>query len=326
MLGPGSTAGGRPETQPMKKYSVRVAGRELNAGSVSGAWLGELLSLLAEGSRRAVRLRVEGRSTASGSPPDWLVAAADFRFVGLRAGSIRLALEAPTLAEACPARFGQGLLFDSGAELGNAIGLELFEESSRGIVSGQLDSDSYDDGLIELVERFGTIVAGKVEAVELGRAGHARIDGASIGRARELRRQTPADQRVIVAGKLETIQHSDRMFRLLLPGGEVIRGFLDDGDQAAAILSSLFGRRARVSGTARFKPSGALARLDADRIDVMSDGDEAFAVAPRPILGQLGQRDLRRPATDAGGVASIIGQWPGDETDDEIRRALAELS
>ena len=313
----------------MKKYSVRVIGRDLHAGSVSGACLGELLTLLAEGARRAVRLRAEGRSTASGSPPDWLVAAADFRFVGVRAGSIRLALEAPTLAEACPDRFGQGLLFESTAELGNSIGLELFEESSRSIVAGQLDSDAYDDGLIEIVERFGAVVAGNVEAVELGhagRTGRARIDDAGITKARELRRETPADQRVIVAGKLETIQHSDRMFRLLLPDGDVIRGFLDDGDEAAATLAGLFGHRVRVNGTARFRPSGALARLDAERIQVVGDGDDAFAVAPRPILGQLGQRDVRRSPTASQGIASIIGQWPGDETDDEIHRALAELS
>ncbi|HZL99739.1 MAG TPA: hypothetical protein VFD43_05750 [Planctomycetota bacterium] len=310
----------------MKKYSVRVMGSELQPGSVSGAWLGELLGLLSEGARRAIRLRVEGRSTASGSPPDWLSAAADFRFVGVRAGSIRLVLEAPTLAEACPARFGQAILFDSAAELGQAIGLELFEESSRSIVAGQLESDAYDDGLIEIVERFDAIVVGKVEAVELGRTAPTRIDAASISRAHELRRQTPADQRVIVTGKIETIQHSDRMFRLLMPDGNVIRGFLDNGDSAAATLARLFGRRARVSGTARFKPSGTLARLDADRIDVVGEGDEAFAVAPRPILGELGQGDLRRSPTTSRGIGSIIGQWPGDETDDEIRRALADLS
>lgn len=140
------------------------------------------------------------------------------------------------------------------------------------------------------------------------------------------KRQTPTEQRVIVAGKLETIQHSDRMFRLLLPDGEIIRGFLDEGESAAATLAELFGHRVRVNGTARFRPSGALARLDADRIEVMGDGDHAFEVAPRPILGQIGQRDVRRSPTASQGIASIIGQWPGDETDDEIRRALAELS
>ena len=32
------------------------------------------------------------------------------------------------------------------------------------------------------------------------------------------------------------------------------------------------------------------------------------------------------PRRNPGGVAAIFGQWPGDETDDEVARALEDIS
>lgn len=57
-----------------------------------------------EGSKRAVRMRTQGRSSAPGSAPGWIEAAADYT-VELKAGSTVLELDIPSLLEAAPETF-----------------------------------------------------------------------------------------------------------------------------------------------------------------------------------------------------------------------------
>ena len=42
--------------------------------------LGELLRIIPDAVRQAIRMAFEGRSRAKGTPPDWLMAASDIRF------------------------------------------------------------------------------------------------------------------------------------------------------------------------------------------------------------------------------------------------------
>jgi hypothetical protein len=324
-----------PEGFVMRRFPVRLVGTGLDARHVPGPWLGELLVVLAEGARRAVRLRLEGRGAAPGAAPEWLQRAADFRLHSIRTGSVRLLLEAPTLAEACPERFGQGTLFeDSSQPFVGRSGLELFEESVAEIMAGDADGDLYDDGLLETVERFDTVLGGApgarpsggLDRIELGRGGRTRVDREGVGRARELHDRVPAEQRVLITGRLETIRHSDRMFTLLLASGEKVRGFLLEAADGVDHLRDLWGLPALVQGTARYKPSGNLARLEADRIRAAAPGDEAFERLPGSAAAPLADRSLRRPQSRRSGIGAMIGQWPGDESDDEVFEALRQLS
>lgn len=52
---------------------------------------------------------------------------------------------------------------------------------------------------------------------------------------------------------------------------------------------------------------------------------EALKDRPRPkSLSDLKPRIPSPPGTN--GLAQIVGQWPGDETDEEVERALEEMS
>jgi hypothetical protein len=71
---------------------------------------------------------------------------------------------------------------------------------------------------------------------------------------------------------------------------------------------------------------GRLLRIDAD--DVKSgEGEGAFfSHLPPPPHARLDPATLRRPQGPRSGLAAIMGQWPGDETDDEIAAALEKVS
>jgi hypothetical protein len=91
-------------------------------------------------------------------------------------------------------------------------------------------------------------------------------------------------------------------------------------------LGQLWGKPVRVHGVAKFRPSGALLRVDAEQIEPAEGDVSLWSRLPRPILTPM---ELRIPARAQGprsGVSAIFGKWPGDETEDEILEALDELS
>jgi hypothetical protein len=288
--------------------------------------LAELTDLLVDATRGSLRQRVEGRSTARGTLPAWLDAAANFDVVGFEAGSTVLLIEAPSLSDAAPALFSQRELFEPVDSSESAFG--LMEQTLALAAAGRSDSDLFDQPLLSTFHRFERILSSGFSSVELTN-GNARrapvtIDRDSIGAVDQLIRTTPPSQRARVAGTLDTIRHSDRMFTLLMDGGKVAKGIAEG--VAAEQLAELFGQQVAVSGTAVFRPSGSLLRIEADAIEPAGADAGVFARMPVPLSRVIDAAALRQPQGTRSGVNAVIGHWPGDESDDEVAVALRELS
>ncbi|HAM57904.1 MAG TPA: hypothetical protein DCQ64_21835 [Candidatus Rokubacteria bacterium] len=310
----------------MTTQRIRLSGGGARGIRIDGGLLRDLLDVLVDGCQQAVRLRVEGRSSAHGKPPVWLTRAATFDVVGgLREGSTVLLIEAPSLADAAPERFSQADLFEF-VEPARSC-LDLLEESLRDALEGKPDSDVYDDGLIKTFEGFSRVLRQDVEALEFMDGRLLRVDLPGIETCRRLRSAIPPDQRVRVAGKLDVLRHSDRMFMLVLESGVQARGVVASDAIELRALAGLWGRTAVVSGLAKFRPSGSLLRVEAERIEPAGEHDVAlWGTLPRPIFGPLDERSLRQPQGPRTGVGAILGQLPGEESDEEIIEALERLS
>jgi hypothetical protein len=111
----------------------------------------------------------------------------------------------------------------------------------------------------------------------------------------------------------------------MVPSGESIRGVLADDD--AQMLPAIWGRDAVVTGVAHFRPSGALLRIDAEHIEPGGERDlRLWSSVPRPLFGSGEAPAAPRSQTSRSGIAAIFGQWPGDETDEELLAMLEEIS
>lgn len=313
----------------MAEYSLIVRGLEHSGDGLPGVLVRDLLDAVDQGARGAVRLRLEGRSRAGGGPvPAWVADAATFDFVGLLKGESGVLLRIPALRETLPERFVQHDLFPVVEPSETA--LSLFGGSLRDALGGDPESDAYDEPLLStFAEEFKQVFRHGVHAVEMrnGRPGAQplHVTPAGIQVVERLKRQTPRPRRVRLAGTVDAIRHSDRAFTLVLATGEQIRGVLADG--APEALAAHFGRMAIVSGTAQFRPSGTLLRVDADQLAPASEEDlEMWSVMPEPLDVQPSARAARQPQGPRTGINAIFGKWPGDETDEEIFRLLEEIS
>lgn len=307
-----------------QRYIVRLVGEQARGARIAGSVLGEITDVLVDATRGALRQRVEGRSTAPGTVPAWLEAAAEFDVVGLEAGSTVLVIEAKRLLDVAPALFSEEALFEPVDSSETAF--DLMEQTFASAAAGRSDSDLFDQALLSIFRRFERILSSGFTSIEVTNGDHPPvvIDADSIAAVDRMIHSTPSPQRVRVSGTLETIRHSDRMFTLLLESGKAVKG-ISDG-LAAKQLMELFGQSVVVSGTAVFRASGAVLRIEADSIEPAGSDAAVWARAPKPIFRVMDTVSLREPQGPRSGVNAVIGNWPGDESDEEIAVALRELS
>ncbi len=306
-----------------RKLKLKLTGEGMRGSRVDAGLLRDLLDALVKGTRGAVRLRMEGRSSALGTPPSWLERASAFDVVAIEDGSTEVVLEATTLARAVPEQFQQIQMF--GGVDGSLSCLDLFGESLRDAVAAKPDSDLYDDHLLDTFGSISRVFDHGVQKIHVLGAERLTVDEPAAGSLKALKRNLPADQRVVVVGKLDALRHSDRMFTLVLDDGRVVRGVVTSSVDLD-VLGTLWGKRARVAGLSKFRPSGAVLRIEAESV-VEAEGDlSLFTSMPRPVLHGLDQRTLHEPQGPRSGVAAIFGKWPGDESDEEFEQAVAELS
>jgi hypothetical protein len=211
---------------------------------------------------------------------------------------------------------------------GSETAFGLMERTVALAADGRSESDLFDQPLLSTFRRFDRILAAGFSSIELTNGDRARapvvIDTGSIRAVDQLIRSTPAPQRARVSGTLDTIRHSDRMFTLILDGARAVKGIAEG--VAAEQLAGLFGQSVVVSGTAVFRASGALLRIEAEAIEAADSDAEVWARTPTPLFQVMDAGGFRHPQGPRSGVNAVIGRWPGDETDEEITSALRELS
>lgn len=308
----------------MERTDVRLKGAAARGTRISASVLRDLLDTLLEGARKTVRLRIEGRSVARGTPPGWLEDAAAFELVEMQEGSTIVALEAEPISRAVPEQYLLGDLFSDASNDGEKTGLAHFFDGLDAALSGNSDSDLYDEGLISTFESFERLFKHGFDEIEVVNGRALTIDSNGLERVGQLKRSIPRARRVRLAGQLDQIRHSDRMFTLVLEDGSRVKGLAND--IAANELASLFGKQATVSGVAHFKPSGLLQRIDAELIAPSAGDVELWSKAPTPLFEDRHvARELRQPQGPISGFAAVIGKWPGDEDDETIDEALRTL-
>jgi len=302
------------------QHKVILYGAGVAPDRVSAHVFRDLLDVFLEGAERALRFRMEGRSTAKGAPPHWLRSASDFSLVR------RADLEASAaLIEACPLietmseRFKQGDMF---VDLDpRQSPLELFEAALEDALLGNEDSDRFDLGLLRTIERFDNLFSNEIGGVEIINGRTIRIDRAAIARVRQISAKAYSAQRVRIAGRLETIRYSDCRFTLVLLDGTTLQGTaLELGHDA---LQNHFGRTVVVTGKAVFRASGKPLRIEAESIEIASERDAViWSSAPKPLLAPHPGRQLREEQRGKMGFGALLGQWPGDESDEELKAAM----
>lgn len=316
----------------MAKRRIQLEGPRARGRIIGASALRDLLEAVIEGSQRAVRLRTQGRSVARGPVPEWIEAATEFD-VEVKEGSTVLEFSAPSLLEADPEQFGQAKLFPEVDP--NLTSIDYLADSLEAAIAGEAGeerSDLYDRSLLQTLRSdLRPVFAAGVETIRLsGSPSHDQpvvIREEVVSTFRNLEKKIPASQHVRLAGKLDSIRHSDRTFTLIPASDrEKIRGVVSR--HLIALLQQLWGEDVLVLGVAHFTAQGKVQLLEADDLRPASTEDERmWGEMPEPFRGsELRPAAMSAPQGPRSGLNAVVGKWPGDEDDEAVADALRELS
>jgi hypothetical protein len=311
----------------MTKHELKLLGGP-GGLRVPAETLLETVGALLEGARQATRFVVEGESTRKGPRPSWLDAACRIEVTGLTAGSAVIAIEAPTLEDAVPERFGVGSLplFDgTGPAIAKRTAIDVFAGILSSAMDGRAEQVLADRPLLDTCVRFARAAGSAFDGIQLGglagREPRLTVRREDARQIELLRDETPPPHAVRVTGILDTISATRSDVVLALSNGDKIAARIEDYDPAT--LKSLFGARVVVSGMARFRPSGRVLVVDVEHISRAREADSLFETLPVATESLI---VAPRVAQDEGsGVAAFFGTWPGEETEEELLKALEAI-
>jgi hypothetical protein len=302
-----------------KDYSVVLEG--VDARDLSLSVLRDLCDLFLEGAQRSVRLVAEGRSVTRGSVPGWVAAAADVRVSRFDQGSLDLGLRAPRLVDVVADVVALQSMLPSGTDA-DASAFDLFLDAADDAVSGRRDSERLDAGILDVLARAGSLFARGGTRLRVSRSAGVPIvlDASSAAIIKKLADETPPSQISRVSGILDTLTVSTRSLVLRLEDGRNLRGFA--GDVAIEELKFFLGNQVLLEGSVTFRPSGEALRIEVESATAATPGDAIWAHLPK--AGAVASRP--RSLTPGVGLDAFFGKWPGDETDEQISRALRNVS
>lgn len=295
--------------------------------------LGMLFAELPPAIRATVSMAFRNRSHVKGRRPGWLDRASDVRFVDHQGnGETVLYFEAPPLGEAAAEIYAQQSLFpeadDRPAKEDTAF--DVFGDVLADVQKRDADSVHYDPPLLKKITLFNRFFEkGPYSEVDFTsrrfpQDAPARFTPSLVESAKSLLGRTPSPQRVRIVGQLDGLVASTQRFSILLDSGEKVIGVFADEQMDA--MQKLWRERVLVLGTAIYRASGRLLRIDADSVSSGENEPRVFSRLPSHPGTKIDISKLRKPQGPRSGIAAIMGRWPGTETDEEIREALEKLS
>jgi hypothetical protein len=295
--------------------------------------LGMLFAELPLAIRASVSMAFRNRSQVKGRRPGWLERASDVRFVDHQGnGESVLYFEAQPLGEAAPDVYAQQSLFPEADDRPDEddTAFDLLGDVLSDVQQRNADSAHYDPSLLHRITQFNRVFKkGPYSEVDFTSrrfpsASPARFTPAVVESAKVLLGRTPSPQRVRIVGQLDGLVASTQRFSVLLDSGDKVVGVFADEQMDA--MQELWRKRVLVLGTAVYRASGRLLRIDAEAVKPGDNEPNIFSRMPSPPSTKIDTSKLRKPQGPKSGISAIIGKWPGDETEEEITAILEELS
>jgi len=311
------------------RYRIKITGLKTPEGTIPLTALRKISDALLEGSERTLRLSVEGASVKRGRLPTWLSKSLEFTVAGISKGSTVLEIDAPTLEESAPEQVRQQDLWYSMPNPEDTA-LTLLSKSVQDAVSEQLESENFDRGVLSALLAFKSPLEKHLDEFEVVSPNRPK-DNFKIGRTElakigRLEAETPEPRAVALAGSFDLIEHPHRLFRLSLEDGRKITGKAEPEYINEQMMKDLWGKKVVIKGTAHFNPSGKIRFIQAQVVRPFEVGEEILQAvqeiqSPLKLVEGFNIRQKGRSSLN-----EIWGQWPGEESIDELLSALKELS
>lgn len=291
--------------------------------------IGPLLTHLPTTLQDSVRMGFLHSSRPAGRIADALKAAAEVRFVEVKAdrdNETTVTFRVPRFGDAAPSLFEQGKFWDDSPSP-DATAFDLLGVALSDIGEQRVESDHFDQPFLKRIGAYGRLLNQGIASISLEDAGAAspRIDPEVIRRANALSHITPGPRRVRVAGCLDLMGASQGVLKIHVRPNVVVTA-LWNGAEPIEAHRGLFNQDVIVEGLGVFRPSGTLLRIEADALTPATAQDDFFRQVPKakPAGHDYVAAARLRPG-EKSAYAALHGSVPAEESDEEFIAALESL-
>jgi len=304
----------------IRKHHITLHDFPLEKGKISLKQLKKVADMVECVASGSLRIVMEGISRKKGPKPAWLENAVNFQLTGIYEGSTGLAIEASLLGEFLELQ--QLPIFGRTPEtLATYTGIDLAVESfEQAFDPDKKNDDLLDKYLLKEMRTYRSLFndeGGRISISSAVRKQPLQFDYKSFDRIKKLEKNTPPPAKARITGVLDLMQYSKDLIQLNTEKG-IIRALITD-DVSFQMISGFFGKKVTIEGMANYKPSGNIGAIEMYKLRPAAEDDRWFETPHSAIKEQLDFKELRAKQKYEGTqMSNIIGQWPGDESIDEL--------
>lgn len=309
-----------------KKHTITLDGFSMEKGRIPFDLLFQIADGLTSVAGGTLRLFMQGHSsTKRGKQPEWLEKSLAFDLVGLQSGSTILEVEAPVLEDTLlgntqiPIPYGVMDVEELKKETAIGLGMRALTQA----FSGKDDVSLLDKQLLQEMQRLKRVFNSPQSSFTVSGYRHkpVKLKQETFNKIKKLESATAPSLTARITGKFDLMRHSTSLMEIITEG-KTIRAFLT-GDLKIEDVKAFFGEEVTIDGTAHFNPRKQVSSFEVKKVRQASASDEYFKRIPEPVSEQLQLLEEARTKGYTGTkLDKVMGQWPGDESIDELLSLL----
>ncbi len=304
-------------------YEIKLSGAEQDDGKIDLQRLILLAQSITDIAKSALQIRLLGISTERGRTSDKISKALKIKLADLKKGSTILELECESFSETLKGEQGNFFKPQILEELPNQTPVALVIESFRDALNYKEDANHLDKALLKKLKNFERIIVSKDEQITFANQGSSpelNLTKKDFQKIQVLEESIPEPQEIIINGVVDELKYSKLRVTIATKEG-IINGILSDEFEPENI-SKYWGKNLTIAGTAYYQPSGKMSFLYIERLYEPSEADKYFSKPSRKETVEQQIQRQQKQLKQNNHLSEIVGQWPGDESIEEILNAL----
>jgi len=305
------------------KYEIKLAGADQDDGRIDLDRLVQLAQSITNIARGALQVKLVGVSNEKGRRSEKISTALKIKLSDLKKGSTILELECDPFKSTLQGHPGDLFKSEILEQLPDKTPMSLVIESFREAMDYNEDSTFLDKSLLKRLKEFKKIFVSNDELLTISNQGSIpeitlrKSDFKKIG---VLEESFPEPQEIVVNGVVEELKYSKLRVGIATKQG-LVNAVLSE-ELEPMDISKYWGKELTIAGRMHFLPSGKPSFIYIERVFNPDEFDEYFSkpVSKLNIEQQIQKKIKTQKHTNL--LGDIVGQWPGDESIDDILKDL----
>ncbi len=305
-------------------YEIKISGTDQDNGKIELDRLIDLAYSLKQIATGALQIRLFGVSSNKGRKTDQVTKALKIKLSDLKKGSTVLELECEPFKTSAIGK--QRNLFNSEISeiLPNQTPIGLVIETFKEALQ-QKDEVAYlDKPLLKKLKAFEKIFISPSETITFSNKGSIsdfQLHKKDFKKIKVLEESMPEPQEIIINGIVDELKYSKLRVSIATKEGSV-HGVLNDENFEPESISKYWGKEVTIAGSAYYHPNGKMSFIYIERIFEPAQADKYFSKLSKKETVEQQILRQQKQLKNQNNLADIVGQWPGDESIEEILNTL----